>query len=109
MTEGHLDRGPTDEDILEVADAMYREAAVELRRTIDAIRGGAFGEVKSAQAAISALRATASQVLEERGRIDKLRKHGAGQVGPGGAIDFDAARAEIGRRLACLRERGGGD
>jgi hypothetical protein len=104
-----MDRGPTDEDVLAVAEALYREAAVELQRTIGAIREGAFGEVKSAQAAIRDLRATASQVLEERGRIDKLRKHGAGPVGPGGAIDFDAARAEIGRRLACLRERGGGD
>jgi ABC-type phosphate transport system auxiliary subunit len=107
MTEGRAGAGPTDEDVLAVAEAMYREAAVELLRTIDAIRGGAFGEVKSAQAAIRDLRATASQVLEERGRIDKLRKQLAGQVGSGGAIDFDAARAEIGRRLACLRNAGG--
>ena len=60
--------GPTDEDVLAVAEAMYREAAVELHRTIDAIRGGAFGEVKAAQTAIRDLRATASQVLEERGK-----------------------------------------
>jgi hypothetical protein len=109
MTDGRVETGPTDADILAVAEAMYREAAVELHRTIDAIRGGAFGEVKSAQTAIRDLRATASQVLEERSRIDKLRKHVAGQVGPAGAIDFDAARAEIGRRLACLRDRGGGE
>jgi hypothetical protein len=108
MTEDQADFGPTDEDMLDVAEAMYREAAVELRRTIRAIRSGQFGEVKAAQAAIRDLRATASQVLEERGKVDKLRKHGAGQVGPGGAIDFDAARAEIGRRLACLRDAGGG-
>jgi hypothetical protein len=109
MTDGQGGAGPTDEDVLAVAEAMYRDAAVELRRTIDAIRDGAFGEVKSAQTAIRDLRATASHVLEERGRIDKLRKHIAGQVGPGGAIDFDAARAEIGRRLACLRDAGGGE
>jgi hypothetical protein len=108
MTDGQVDCGPTDEDVLAVAEAMYREAAVELHRTIDAIRGGAFGEVRSAQMAIRDLRATASQVLEERGRIDKLRKTLAGRVVPGGAIDFDAARAEIGRRLACLRDAGRG-
>jgi hypothetical protein len=109
MTDGRADASPTDEDVLEVAEGLYREAAVELYRTIVAIRDGAFGEVKSAQTAIRDLRVTASQVLEERGRIDKLRKLGAGQVGPGGAIDFDAARAEIGRRLACLRDRGGSE
>ena len=109
MTDGRGDASPTDEDILAVAEALYQEAAVELHRTIGAIRGGAFGEVKAAQTAIRDLRTTASQVLEERGRIDKLRKQGSGQVGPGGAIDFDAARAEIGRRLACLRDAGGGE
>lgn len=109
MTDGRGDAGPTDEDVLAVAEALYREAAVELQRTIGAIRGGALGEVKAAQTAIRDLRATAAQVLEERGRIDKLRKQGAGQVGPGGTIDFDAARAEIGRRLACLRDAGAGE
>ena len=107
MTDGHGDAGPTDEDVLALAEAMYREAAVELHRAIDAIRSGALGELKAAQTAIRDLRAAASQVLDERGRIDKLRKQGAGQAGPGGSIDFNAARTEIGRRLACLRDRGG--
>jgi hypothetical protein len=40
MTEGSVGAGPTDEDVLAVAEAMYREAAVELHRTIEAIRGG---------------------------------------------------------------------
>jgi hypothetical protein len=109
MTEGRGITGPTDEDVLAVADALYREAAVELHRTIGALRGGAFGEVKAAQTAIRDLRATASQVLQERSNVDKLRKHISGQVGPGGSIDFVAARAEIGRRLACLRDAGEGE
>lgn len=108
MTDGSLGASPTDEDVLAVAEGLYREAAVELYRTITAIKGGQFGEVKAAQTAVRDLRTTASQVLEERGKIDKLRKQIAGQVGPGGALDFDAARAEIGRRLACLRDAGGG-
>ena len=41
------------------------------------------------------------------GRVDKLRKQDCRQVGAGGALDLDAARAEIGRRLACLRDAGG--
>lgn len=43
----------------------------------------------------------------ERGKVDKLRKDIAGAVG-GGALDLDAARDEIGRRLACLRRAGTG-
>jgi hypothetical protein len=87
---------------------VLRLAVMELHRTISAIRAGEFNEVKAAQTAIRDLRATALQVLEERGKVDKLRKQIAGHVGAGGALDLDEARAEIGRRLACLRDAGGG-
>jgi hypothetical protein len=97
---------PTD-DVLAVTEGLYREAAVELYRTITAIRTGEFTEVKAAQAAIRDLRATALHVLDERGKVDKLRKQIAGQIGAGGELDFDGARAEIGRRLACLRDADG--
>ena len=99
--------GTVPEDVLIVAEGLYRDAAVELHRVIEALRSGEFGEVKAAQAAIRDLRATALHVLDERGKVDKLRKQIAGQVGAGGALDFDGARAEIGRRLACLRDAGG--
>lgn len=109
MTVRVTDGGATQEDVLAVAEGLYREAAVELYRTITAIRSGELTEVKAAQTAIRDLRATASQVLEERGKVDKLRKQIAGQVDAGGALDFEGARVEIGRRLACLRDaRGGG-
>jgi hypothetical protein len=95
-------------DVLDVAEGLYRYAAEELHRVIAALRAGEFGEVKAAQAAIRDLRATALHVLDERGKVDKLRKQIAGQVGPGGSLDFEGARAEIGRRLACLRDAEGG-
>jgi hypothetical protein len=95
------------EDVLAVAEGLYREAAVELYRVIEALRAGEMAEIKAAQAAIRDLRATALHVLDERGKVDKLRKQIAGQVGAGGALDFDGARTEIGRRLACLRDAGG--
>ena len=101
------DGGATQEDVLAVAEGLYREAAVELYRTITALRAGEFSEVKAAHTVIRDLRATAMQVLEERGKVDKLRKQIAGQVGAGGALDFEGARIEIGRRLACLRDAGG--
>jgi hypothetical protein len=96
------------EDVLAVAEGLYQEAAVELYRTITALRAGDLSEVRSAQSAIRDLRATALQVLEERAKVDKLRKQIAGEVGAGGALDFEGARAEIGRRLACLRDAGRG-
>ncbi len=95
------------EDVLEATEELYEMAVTELRRTIGAIRAGEFNEVKAAQEAIRGLRATALAVLQERGKVDQLRKQIAGHVGAGGALDLDEARAEIGRRLACLRGAGG--
>jgi ribosomal protein L29 len=99
---------PRPEDVLGSAEKFYGMAVLELERTIDAISAGEFNEVKAAQTAIRDLRATAQLVLQERGKVDQLRKQIAGHVGSGGALDLDEARAEIGRRLACLRSAGGG-
>ena len=107
MTVRFTGDGPTPEEVLGSAERLYGMAVMELERTIDAIRAGEFNEVKSAQMAIRDLRATALAVLQERGKVDQLRKQIAGHVGAGGALDLDEARAEIGRRLACLRGAGG--
>lgn len=64
MTDWVSDGRATQEDVLVVAEGLFREAATELYRTITALREGQFTEVKSAQAAIRELRATALQVLE---------------------------------------------
>jgi hypothetical protein len=94
-------------DVLGVAERLYEDAVIELERTMAAIKAGEFQEVKSAQDTIRTLRAMAVAVLQERGKVDQLRKQIAGHVGAGGALDLDEARAEIGRRLACLRGAGG--
>jgi hypothetical protein len=107
MTVGFTGECATPEDILSAAESFYGLAVMELHRTISAIRAGEFTEVKAAQTAIRDLRATAQHVLEERAKVDRLRKQIAGHVGAGGAIDLESARAEIGRRLACLRSAGG--
>ena len=107
MTVRFTGDAPTPEDLLGATEEFYALTLMELQRTISAIRAGEFNEVKAAQTAIRDLRATAVQVLEERGKVDKLRKQIAGHVGAGGALDLDEARAEIGRRLACLRSAGG--
>lgn len=108
MTVRFMGDDPTPEAVLGATEKLYGLAIMELERTIDALSAGEFNEVKAAQTAIRDLRATALQVLQERGKVDQLRKQIAGHVGAGGALDLDEARAEIGRRLACLRNSGGG-
>jgi hypothetical protein len=107
MTVRFTGDAPTPEDLLGATERFYELTVMELHRTINAISAGEFNEVKAAQTAIRDLRATAHAVLQERGKVDQLRKQIAGHVGAGGALDLDEARAEIGRRLACLRNAGG--
>ena len=108
MTVRFTGDGDEPEGVLGVTERLYEEAVIELERTMNALKAGEFSEVKAAQAAIRDLRETAQHVLRERGKVDQLRKQIAGHVGAGGALDLESARAEIGRRLACLRNAGGG-
>ena len=104
-------------DAFAIADGLFREAAQDfahlrqqLREEADGSAGkpdpGATGDrLKEAVRLARELRAATQLMLEERNRVDKLRKEIAG--GGGGALDLDAARDEIGRRLACLRRAAG--
>lgn len=117
-------------DAFDIADALFRDAAEDfdrLRRRLRSEDGvtakggaagrgratkpvdGALGEgLKEAVRLARDLRAATQLMLEERNRVDRLRKEIAGGVDGGGALDLDAARDEIGRRLACLRRAAGG-
>lgn len=95
------------EALLRATEDLYRKIAEELILAIQKVSGGETGEVGAALKAARDLRDTFKIVMDERTRVDKLRKQVAGAVGDC-ALDFDAARAEIGRRLACLRNAGGG-
>ncbi|RJL05621.1 permease [Paracoccus aestuarii] len=64
-------------------------------------------KLKKAMETAKTVREAVQLLMAERSKVDKLRKDIAGGVG-GGALDLDAARDEIGRRLACLRRAGGG-
>jgi len=98
---------PLPVDLLEATEDLYRQAAEDLVQAQRKLRQGSVDEVKAATQAVKDLKAAFQLVMDERTRIEKLRKQVAGVV-HGYAIDFDAARAEIGRRLACLRDAGGG-
>ncbi len=94
-------------DLLAATEGLYREVAEELIRARDRLRAGSNEEAQAAMQAVRDLKAAFQLVMDERTRIDKLRKQVAGVVHDY-ALDFDAARTEIGRRLARLRDAGAG-
>ncbi|MDO5528348.1 MAG: permease [Paracoccus sp. (in: a-proteobacteria)] len=87
---------------VEIAGQLLRGCAEDLTRLRLKLQAGDMDELKDAVKLARELRSAAQLMLEERNKVDKLRKDIAGVVG-GGALDLDAARDEIGRRLACLR------
>ena len=96
-----------DMDVVEIADGLFRSYAGDLHQLRLRIQAGETQDLKESGKLVRALRDATQLVLEERSKVDKLRKDAAGQVGAG-ALDLVAARDEIGRRLACLRRAGGG-
>ncbi len=94
-------------DLLATAENMLRESAEQVALAMREVRAGRFAELKETSGLMRELRSTFNSLMEERTRVDKLRQQTAGVV-RGHAIDFDAARDEIGRRVARLRDAGGG-
>lgn len=94
------------EDV-EIAARILRDCAEDFDLLRQQLRAGELDGLKDAVKMARELRAATHLVLEERNKVDKLRKDIAGAVGASG-LDLGAARDEIGRRLACLRRAGGG-
>lgn len=93
-------------DLLEETEVLYREIAGELALAMRGVRQGEWKDAKAAAQAVKDLRTAFQMVMDERSRVEKLRRQVAGVVRDN-ALDFDAARAEIGRRLARLRDADG--
>ncbi|WP_102224341.1 hypothetical protein [Acidimangrovimonas sediminis] len=87
------------------ASLLYTTAAEVLAHMLRELQRGELDEAKKVPGYARELRQALQAVLTERTTLERLRKDEAGGAGPG-ALDFDAARAEIGRRLACLRDAG---
>ncbi len=90
------------------AERFYEMAAARLADAIDQLESGSSAEVRAAQKAIRELRLALWMLVDERTRLDRLRNKiagiaGDGESGGGRRLDLDAARDEIGRRLAGLR------
>ena len=97
----------TDVDLLATVEGFWTESAQDLARAISVTRRGKLNEAKLAVTAVRDLKAAFQLVMEERTRVEKLRKQAAGTVGTG-ILDLSAARDEVGRRLARLRDAGTG-
>jgi len=107
FTEGADAPGAVPDDVLGFTEALFRIAMDDLNAALTAIREGRYEAAKAGKVAIGDLAAMGRKVLEERSNVDKLRKQVAGAVGAGAELDLDAARDEVGRRLACLRDARG--
>ncbi len=102
MTVRFTEDAPTAEELLGATEKFYALTVMELERTIAALSAGEFNEVKAAQTAIRDLRVTALQVLQERGKVDQLRKQIAGHVGAGGALKAGQTGHTVLRNLLPL-------
>jgi hypothetical protein len=91
------------EDVLGFVEGFFRKAIGDLESAMSAITAGKFSSIPKAEKAKDEVAKLARLLIEERARVDKLRKQVAGSVGAGSELDLWAARDEIGRRLACLR------
>ncbi|KEO59210.1 hypothetical protein [Thioclava indica] len=108
MNKETVGGGGASVDLLDLTEALYRDVAEELASALQGVRRGEVTEAKAAVSAVKDLRTAFQLVMEERTRVEKLRKQIAGvATGREGALDFDLARAEIGRRLARLRDAEG--
>jgi hypothetical protein len=91
------------DDVLGFTENLFRKAIGDLESAMSAITAGTFALTPKAEKAKDEMARLARLLIEERAKIDKLRKQVAGSVGAGSELDLGAARDEIGRRLACLR------
>lgn len=95
--------GALPQEVLDFTEELFRIAVGDLGSILAEIRDGRFEAAKEGKRALRDLTSMSMQVLEERRNVEKFRKHIAGSLRGITELDLDAARDEIGRRLACLR------
>ncbi len=97
------------QEILSLAERHFHRMLERIEEIISEVRCSDTQASKEAQIVVRDLGKAMQTVFDERAKVEKLRKHTAGVVHDI-ALDFDAARDEIGRRMARLRAaQGSGD
>ena len=95
---------PDPKSMISATETLYQDLAEEIVQALAKLKAGEW-DPKGTTHSVKEMRSTLRLVLEERMKIAELGKRGAGAAYDY-ALDFDAARAEIGRRLARLRDAG---
>jgi hypothetical protein len=95
------------EELLAVSEHMLARTAIVLARTVGRLDAAEVVDATVASSVADRFATAFQRVMNERDKVGKLRNQTSGTVG-GRSLDFDAARIEIGRRLACLRDGGAG-
>lgn len=95
------------ERMVAVAIEHFVAVAELMSALVRQIEAGEVPAPGDAKRTVAEYRATIRMAMEERQRLEDRLK-GANGVAGGHALDFDAARDEIRRRLARLRAAGGG-
>ena len=97
-----VDRAAEGPDPVSTSFALLFETAEALRRVMDQVKRGEFGRLDEMVKEQAALRRALGAAIHERQAAERLRREG-GEADDTAAIDLEAARVEIGRRLARLR------
>ncbi len=84
------------------AKIMFRRSATVLAKAINAIEEAAPPDAKSAGGSAKDMRQALGWIMDENKNVEKIEKSIAAANGIAG-YDLDAARSEIGGRLARLR------
>ena len=88
------------------AQKSFVRASRALDRMLDHLDEQPHDAAKDVKVLIRDLKDALKPALAERERLESAAREEAGVGEAGYAIDFTAARLEIGRRLACLEEPG---
>lgn len=105
MTERTAPRGQNDvgDDPLAATIALFDETAQVVRELLERVKAGELGRVDELGREQAGLRRALAATVLERQHARKIKQEEDG-VADGQLLDLGAARAEIGRRLARLRD-----
>jgi len=90
------------EDALELAEKLFQRAVAVMTSLIERIEGGYVPSEIEVKKAVTSLSSSANTTMKERRIVREQCKKSAEIVGDY-AIDLDAAKFEIGRKLDLLR------